>query len=1517
MKTSTVESEIPHIFQLRRVVRTLPYNVSSVQWSPGGELLAVGDNFGVIRLWDIKEARYTVRLEAHKGPITSISWSPDGNALGSGSNDGTVRLWNLSDNVENPSLGVELPFDVVRPIRQVAWSPTGGSLAVDSSEGSVQLWDVRNGKFKGSLEGNKDFASQLAWSPDGSKLAFCNSRGEIYFWKEAVNRVVKVLEEANTYFLGPSWSSDGQMLAAGTLNGELYVWEMPNTEWNYLFNISQSYVLKTAWLPGSRTLIVESKDKQILLWDQEGERVLSNLAKSVIATSNLTWSNDGRLLTFGDEEGHVSLLDIQSHKIKETLPCESSLDINNAFEGDTASRFCGVTWSPNGMTMAANIDGQTIDVLDVRTGSNLTSIDITDDFVTGLSWSPDGKFWALSSDNEGVLLWDYENNILASELPTGVGSPLDTSWSPDSKLLAAGTNNGELMIWSTPDLHLVKAITFESSVNLVAWSPDSTKVAFAVADDGVYQWNPEAKRKPQRLHSYRNRVTALAWSPDGSLLALGDDEGLVTICDLKNKQPHKKLSGHRELIAGLSWSEDGAFLASASDDSVVVWRRDLWDVIDALGKVPSGRATEGIFFNRPDPVAIDFKPVGIEVQTWEGELLRLFEQQSIPTAVTYTSAKVVLVGDSNVGKSCLALRLADDRYEEQGTTHGMRTWSVSPEQISSAFVQAPGEKRDITLWDMGGQDEYRLIHQLFLHDTTLALVLFDPTRGRASFSEVEEWSLRLDKQLEDRKAVKFLIGTKLDEPTPLVNREEVKRLERKCGFSEYFETSAKVGRGIKELGDSLVKEIDWDALSKTTRLALFQRISDKIQEKTKSGEVVTLYSELEREISSEGQDYDPDTMNAVVRQLSLQGLVVDTRLATGQRALVLQVGEVERYAGSLIVEARNNPRGVPAVEAQSVTTMKSFPGIRDEDRLQPFQERIVVECVVQLLLERNICLAHEGLLIFPSLFKFTESENPLERPATASLYYDFSGAIDNIYTTLIVRLSLSDGFGRVRMRQDGAEFEKSSLGICEVRKVTRGGGLAHLDLIFSNETPEETRSLFTLFVEDHLRREGVTITEGLSLTCSECSKYNFDEWVLRERLREGQKEVVCPLCEARSPIMGGADSHRENNPELVRRLIALKTNTNTNTKRAVAEMRNTIEESSQGARSRSGSEYINILHLSDVHMSSDADPFRMLQPLARDLEDDKDGFGLDKIDYFVISGDLTNRAAPEEFDKAYQFISELAQRFHLTPHRCVIVPGNHDQSWDTKNIYRWVKRREVQSESLRKGSFKELGTDYAIRDDKYYPKRFENFSKFYHSLVQQEYPLIPEEQCLSFLYSDTGIQFLTLNSSWEIDEYFPERSSINDGAISRGLLKADEEVRQARSEGRLSAGASVLRIGVWHHPITGNEKIRNDAFIERLQAADVKLCLHGHVHEEKTELMYYLDPRRKMYVAGAGTVGAVSKDRPESTPRLYSLIQIAKDHSRIRINTRARRRDDGKWAGWNVWPSPNEGEGRSYYDITL
>jgi hypothetical protein len=211
--------------------------------------------------------------------------------------------------------------------------------------------------------------------------------------------------------------------------------------------------------------------------------------------------------------------------------------------------------------------------------------------------------------------------------------------------------------------------------------------------------------------------------------------------------------------------------------------------------------------------------------------------------------------------------------------------------------------------------------------------------------------------------------------------------------------------------------------------------------------------------------------------------------------------------------------------------------------------------------------------------------------------------------------------------------------------------------------------------------------------------------------------------------------------------------------------------------------------------------------------------------------DITDRASEEEFESAHKFMSGLMSRFGLTPTRCIIVPGNHDLSWEVEG-YTWLSKRKVDPKQLSPGTYVEQGVLYGVRDEAIYPKRFENFGKFFHQLTQQPYSLKPEDQCLPFLLEEHCLQFVAINSAWEIDEYFPDRSSINQSALASGLLKATGQIENAKKEGRLEKNRSVLRIAVWHHPVTGNDKIVSDAFLEQLRQDNVKLCLHGHVHED-------------------------------------------------------------------------------------
>ena len=116
----------------------------------------------------------------------------------------------------------------------------------------------------------------------------------------------------------------------------------------------------------------------------------------------------------------------------------------------------------------------------------------------------------------------------------------------------------------------------------------------------------------------------------------------------------------------------------------------------------------------------------------------LLGQPATPS-VTYTSAKIVLVGDSGVGKTGLGWRLAHGEFKEHSSTHGMQFWLLK--QLCKQRLD--GAQCEAVLWDLAGQPDYRLTHALFLDDADLALVLFDPTHNDDPLSGVEFWLKQL------------------------------------------------------------------------------------------------------------------------------------------------------------------------------------------------------------------------------------------------------------------------------------------------------------------------------------------------------------------------------------------------------------------------------------------------------------------------------------------------------------------------------------------------------------------------------------------------------------------------------------------------------------------------------------------------------------------------------------------------------------------------------------------------------
>jgi hypothetical protein len=339
---------------------------------------------------------------------------------------------------------------------------------------------------------------------------------------------------------------------------------------------------------------------------------------------------------------------------------------------------------------------------------------------------------------------------------------------------------------------------------------------------------------------------------------------------------------------------------------------------------------------------------------------------------------------------------------------------------------------------------------------------------------------------------------------------------------------------------------------------------------------------------------------------------------------------------------------------------------------------------------------------------------------------------------------------------------------------------------------------------------------------------------------------------------------------------------------------------------------IRILHLGDLHFTAETSPPAKLQWLLDDIRKGE-GLGFETLDYLVISGDVTDKGREGGFESACEFVSLLIKEFNLSAKQCILVPGNHDLE-DQEESY----SRRKNADGLKPEQWVQQGVIVLARNEEKYPLRLKRFSDtFFQKILQQPYPLDYSRQGISYLFPDTRIQFLTLNSCWQIDEFNRKRSGVHPDAVAHVIREADKQVKEAIERGDLEERAKILRVGVWHHAVAGPEMMQNTDFIGHLQNNGVKIGLHGDVHEIRREIIDYWQEKR-VFIVGAGSFGSPPEGRPESTSRLYNLLEVRRDFRSVRVHTRSQLKSDSPWRGYYEWPMPDGGVGKlPYYDIDL
>ena len=110
-------------------------------------------------------------------------------------------------------------------------------------------------------------------------------------------------------------------------------------------------------------------------------------------------------------------------------------------------------------------------------------------------------------------------------------------------------------------------------------------------------------------------------------------------------------------------------------------------------------------------------------------------------------------------------------------------------------------EREIWLWDFAGQSDYRLIHQLFMDETSLAVLVFNPQADNP-FEGLGQWDRDLQKAAR-RPFKKLLVAGRCDRGSLTVSRKTLDDFKNEREFAKYLETSALTGVGCEELREQI------------------------------------------------------------------------------------------------------------------------------------------------------------------------------------------------------------------------------------------------------------------------------------------------------------------------------------------------------------------------------------------------------------------------------------------------------------------------------------------------------------------------------------------------------------------------------------------------------------------------------------------------------------------------------------------------------------------------------------------
>lgn len=582
--------------------------VSSVNFSPDGRLLAIGDSSGDIRIYEVTNGQQLLGLHGHASWVFSLVFSPEGKILASGSGDFTIKIWDvdtgqclhtLKDH-SNEIWSVAFHLDGVllasgcddQTIRlwnvqtgaclrilqghsnwvlSVAFSPDGETLVSGSEDGTIKLWNISTGKCLRSFEAHRNGVRSIAFGPDGQMLV---SGGEDYMaklWNISTGKCLRIFRGHTDRVFSVAFSAQGDLVASGSLDQTVKLWNANTGQLIRTFQEHSNWVFSVVFSPGGEVLASGCLDQTLKLWSMKDYQSIKTFQGCTNQLRSVAFSPNGQLLASGGQDSTVRLWNLTTQRCLKSLSGHSNWVYSVAF-------------NRQGDMLATGSGDQTVRLWEVSTGQILRTLRGHKAAIRAVAFSADSQIIASASEDHTIRLWEAGTGQCLRVLRGHDGTVGTVAFGPLGTILASGSWDHRVRLWETSTGECLNVLEGHTNwVWSIAFSSDGALLASASIDGSIQLWNASTGEFLKNLQLNTNCLQSIAFSLDGKTLASTYHDHLVKLWNIHTGECLKTLSGHTGWLWSVAFCPDCQLLASGGDDETIkLWSVKSGECLDTL-----------------------------------------------------------------------------------------------------------------------------------------------------------------------------------------------------------------------------------------------------------------------------------------------------------------------------------------------------------------------------------------------------------------------------------------------------------------------------------------------------------------------------------------------------------------------------------------------------------------------------------------------------------------------------------------------------------------------------------------------------------------------------------------------------------------------------------------------------------------------------------------------------------------------------------------------------------------------